>query len=229
MRRLVWVIFGMILASGLGGCASTEVAPPPAPAALQKQPTYYYVAAVELNLKEAPDPAARDRNVVRLNEKVEELASAKGWFQVSAADGRSGWASSKYFSVRPVTSLYVAKKGACLRAAPNDQGKPVCKLQVNDLVKIRDPQPQNWVEVTVERTRSTGWVEVKNLSKEPMVIAKRSPRRRGPAKTAKKGEAGAQKENVASEGPLAPVAPVAPEAPEAPEAGSPAPATPEAL
>ena len=211
MRRFVLVAIGMVLSFGLWGCATKEVAPPPPPAVSQKLPNYYYVASAELNLKEAPEDSAKDKSVVRLNEKVEEVGRSGGWFQVSTADGRSGWASSKYLVVRPVTSLYVSKKGICLRAAPDEKSKAVCNLQVNDLVKIMDPRPQNWVEVSVERTKSKGWLEVKNLSKDPLVVSKRSPKRKKQSKGTKKGEEEAPKDKMA------------------PATESPAPSAPEAL
>jgi SH3-like domain-containing protein len=210
MRRFALVVIGMALIFGLWGCATVEVAQPPPPAPRQKLPTYYYVGAIELQLKEAPDNSAKDKVLVRLNEKVEKVEGSGGWFQVSTADGRSGWASSKYFELKPVTNLYVSNKGIYLRAAPDEKSKEVCKLQVNDLIKIMDPRPQNWVEVSVERTKSKGWLEVKNLSKDPMAVSKRTLKRKEPAKS-NKGEAEASKDEAA------------------PAAGSPVPSAPEAL
>lgn len=214
MKRFLVVAMGIALNFWVWGCATPEVSRTPLPAVSQKMPNHYYVASPELNLKEAPDNSAKDKNVVRLNEKLEEIQMIGGWFQVSTADGRSGWASSKYLAIKPVTSLYISKNGLCLRAAPDEKSREVCKLRVNDLVKITDPQPQNWVEVSVERTKSKGWLEVKNLSKDPLVIAKRATKRRGQSRATKKRTGDAPEGNAV---------------PAAPAAESPDPSAPESL
>jgi uncharacterized protein YgiM (DUF1202 family) len=171
MFRNCLVAIGMALSFGFYGCATVEVAKPVPPAARQKLPTYYYVGVSELNLKETPDKGGKDKAMVRLNEKVEKAEGAPGgWFMVSTDDGRSGWVISKDLELKPVTNLYVSKKGIWLRAAPDGKSEEVCKLQVNDQVKILDPRPQNWVQVSVERTKSKGWLEVKNLAKDPVAF-----------------------------------------------------------
>jgi uncharacterized protein YgiM (DUF1202 family) len=186
MFRNYFVAIGMALSFGFYACATVEVAKPPPPAPRQKIPTYYYVGVSELNLKETPDKAGKDKTLVRLNEKVEkEEGASGGWFMVRSSDGRSGWAISKDLELKPVTNLYVAKKGIRLRAAPDDKSKEVAKLQVNDQVKILDPRPQNWVEVSVERTKTKGWLEVKNLAKDPVLF----PRdKKGSGKAKKKDQ-----------------------------------------
>ncbi|MCG2771388.1 MAG: SH3 domain-containing protein [Desulfobacterales bacterium] len=162
----------MALSFGFYGCATIEVAKPPPPAPRQKLPIYYYVGVSELNLKETPDKGSKDKALVKLNEKVEKTEGAPGgWFLVSTDDGRSGWATSKYLELKPVTNLYVSKNGICLRAAPDGKSEEVCNLKVNDQVKILDPRPQNWVQVSVERTKAKGWIEVKNLAKSPVTFS----------------------------------------------------------
>ena len=173
MFRYCLVAIGMVLSFWVYGCATVEVAKPPPPAPRQKLPTYYYVGVSELNLKETPDKGGKDKALVRLNEKVEKSDGASGgWFMVSTDDGRSGWAISKDLELKPVTNLFVSKKGISLRAAPDGKSEEVCKLQVNDQVKILDPRPQNWVQVSVERTKAKGWLEVKNLAKNPVAFSR---------------------------------------------------------
>jgi uncharacterized protein YgiM (DUF1202 family) len=146
------------------------------------------VGVIELDLKVNPDEDSDDKAIVRLNEKVEKTDSGKGgWFLVTTADGRSGWASSRYFELKPVTDLYVSKGGLSLRSAPDAKSKAVCKLRKNDQVKLLDPQPQNWVEVTVERAKSKGWLEVKNLSR---TLAAPAPRKKGIKEKSVKDEGG---------------------------------------
>jgi uncharacterized protein YgiM (DUF1202 family) len=208
MFRYYMVAIGIALSFGVYGCATIEVAKPPPPAPRQKIPTYYYVGVSELNLKETPDKGGKDKALVRLNEKVEkEEGASGGWFMVRTSDGRSGWASSKDLELKPVTNLYVSKKGICLRAAPDDKSKEVSKLQVNDLVKILDPRPQNWVEVSVERTKTKGWLEVKNLAKGPVPLPGYK-KRSGKVKKKDQEEAPADKPAKGIERP----APSAPEA-----------------
>ena len=152
------------LALTISSCATPEVAkpPPPAPRVIR---TYYYVGAVELSLKAQPGEHSADKAVVRLNEKVEKTETSKeGWFLVNTADGRSGWASSRYFKLRPVTDLFIAKWGLRLRRAPNAGSKSLGKLRKNDQVQILNPHPRDWVEIMVPRLGKKGWVEVKYLS-----------------------------------------------------------------
>jgi uncharacterized protein YgiM (DUF1202 family) len=186
----------MVLAWGFSGCAPTEVAkpaPPPPPEVIK---TYYYVGAIELDLKASPGEDSADKATVRLNEKVEKTETSKeGWFLVTTADGRSGWASSRHFELRPITDLYVAKWGVSLRSAPDARSKAVCKLRKNDQVKILDPRPQNWVEVAVGRAKSQGWVEVKNLSRT--VVATRRHRQKVKEKSTPEADAEAPKEKTA--------------------------------
>ena len=198
----------MALALALSSCAEVEVAKPPPPTPRQTLPTYYYVGAIELDLKVSPDEDSDDKAIVRLNEKVEKMESGKGgWFLVTTADGRSGWASSRYFELKPVTELYVSKWGLSLRSAPDAKSKAVCKLQKNYKVNILDPRPQNWVEVMVERTKSKGWLEVKNLSRT--VVADQG-RKKGKDKSTK--DAG---EEAPKDKPVPPEAAPQPSAPEA--------------
>jgi uncharacterized protein YgiM (DUF1202 family) len=186
----------MALALAISSCATVEVAKPPPPAPRQKIPVYYYVGAIALDLKANPGEDSDDKAIVRLNEKVEKTETSKeGWFLVTTADGRSGWASSRYFELRPITNLYISKWGLSLRSAPDAKSKAVAKLRKNDQVKILDPRPQNWVEVTVERIKSQGWVEVKNLSRT--LVATRHHRQKSKDKSTKEAGEEAPKEKPA--------------------------------
>lgn len=185
----------MALALAVSNCAEVEVAKPPPPAPRQIMLTYYYVGAIKLDLKAKPEENSTDKAIVRLNEKVEKTESSdKGWFLVNTPDGRSGWASSRYFELRPVTDFYVSRWGLSLRSAPDAKSKAVCKLRKNDQVKILDPQPQNWVEVMVKRTNRKGWVEVKNLSRTLVVTRHR---KRAKDKSTKEASEEVQKEKPA--------------------------------
>jgi uncharacterized protein YgiM (DUF1202 family) len=185
----------MALALAVSNCAQVEVAKPPPPAPRPEIRTFYYVGAIELGLKAHPVEESADKAIVRLNEKVEKTESSKeGWFLVNTPDGRSGWASSRYFELRPITDLYISKWGLSLRSAPEAKSKAVCKLRKNDQVKILDPQPKNWVEVKVQRTKNRGWVEVKNLSRT--LVATRH-RRRSKGKSAKEAGEEGQKDKSA--------------------------------
>ena len=207
MFRYLSLALSLALALAVSHCAEVEVAKPPPPTPRKILPTYYYVGEVELDLKVNPDEDSDDKSVVRLNEKVEKTESSEnGWFLVHTADGRSGWASSRYFELRPITDLFVAKWGVRLRSTPDAKGKTVCKLRKNDQVKILNPQAKNWVEVSVARTKDKGWVEVKNLSRT--MVATRH-RRRSKEKSGKEG---------GEEAPKAKPAPVKVAPPSAPKA-----------
>ena len=205
MLRPGIMVIGMALYLGLWGCAQIEVAKPPPPAPREIIPVYFYVGTGELNLKDGPDEESENKSLVRLNEKVQEIKKGTGgWFMVSTEDGRTGWASSRYLELKPVTNLYVAKTGACLRTAPDLNSQKVGQLRVNDQVKLLDPKPRSWVEVAAERTKDKGWLEVKYLSKEAVVFKQYR-------KKAKKGkETDKAKEGVAKEGPAPRRAPSAP-------------------
>lgn len=196
-----------VVGLGLWGCATAgpTVVSPPVERAL-----YYYVGAKELDLHTAADPQSSVSATVTLNERVQKTdQSPTGWFLVQAADGRSGWASERYFKLDPVTDFYVAKWGVRLRAAADNKAKAVSKLRLNDSVKLLDPNPrQGWVQVVVERNQSTGWIELRNLSKDRVVVRRRI--RRAPATP------GAAAEEATKE--------AAEEAPETPSLLTPAPA-----
>ena len=195
MLRSGIIALSMALAVALSGCAEVEVAKPPPPPPRKIIPVYYYVGAIELDLKARPGEDSADKATVRLNERVEKTESSQeGWFLVTTADGRSGWASSRYFELRPVTNLFIARWGLRLRSNPNASSQAVCKLRKNDQVKILDPQPRNWVKVTVNRNQKQGWVEVKNLSRTLVVT---HHRRRAREKSSKEAEEEAPKKKPA--------------------------------
>jgi uncharacterized protein YgiM (DUF1202 family) len=180
MVRFVGVILSLGLVLGLWGCATTETAPVAPPRAEPK--VFYYVGAMDLALKNAPDAASSDVGRVTLNERVEQLQRSANWFQVRTADGRTGWANEKYLALRPVSDLYVRRWGLRLKASPADSAKGVARLRLNDRAKLLEQNSQGWAKVTVDRTQSTGWLELKNLSVDRVVVRRFRRARTGPAK-----------------------------------------------
>ncbi|RLA89967.1 MAG: hypothetical protein DRG58_03585 [Deltaproteobacteria bacterium] len=170
----------------LGGCATATPTPVAAPV---ERALYYYVGAKELDLRQDPNPQSDVTATVTLNERVEKTdQSSEGWFKVVTADGRSGWASEKYFKLDEVTDFYVNRWGRRLRTTPNVKAQAVTKLRLNDQVKLLDPHPQQgWVRVQVQRDQSQGWLELRDLSLDRVVV-RRTIRRAAPAGSTK-GEA----------------------------------------
>jgi uncharacterized protein YgiM (DUF1202 family) len=162
MRRLTWVFLVMGMASGLWGCAASEPVKVAAP--VEERPTFYYVGAMELSLKSAPDPASSDTGQLSLNDRVQQLKRQGSWFLVRSDDGRQGWANDRDLKLRPVTDLYVRRWGVRLRGAPQEGGKSLGRLRANDQVTLVDKDSQGWARVTASRLNATGWVQLKDLS-----------------------------------------------------------------
>ncbi len=198
MHRWRFMILAGALALWLWGCASPEparVAPPPVDTRV-----HYFVGRLGVSLKSAPDPGSSDVAPVALNERVESLErGAAGWFQVRTADGRQGWISDRYLKIDPVTQLYVRRWGARLREAPESRGKTIVRMRVNDQVKLVDQQPGDWVKVTVERTQNTGWVEMRDLSLDRVVLRARKRKPAAPGTPAEAAEEAAAEEAAPEE------------------------------
>jgi uncharacterized protein YgiM (DUF1202 family) len=199
-------MFSLALSLGVWGCAAPEparVAPP------VETPVQFYLGALDLHLKSAPDPGSQDGARVSLNERVQSLErGAGGWFLVRAADGRQGWVSDKFLKVDPVTNLYVRRWGAKLQATPDDRGKTLQRLRANDEIQLLDPQPKDFARVTLGRTQDTGWVKVDDLSMARVVVKARKRRVAAPAGSSRAAEEA--EESQAEEAADAPVAPAKP-------------------
>lgn len=180
MVRCVCLVLCLGLVLGAWGCATTETAKVAAPR--EEPKVFYYVGAMDLALKSAPDPNSSDVGRVTLNEKVEQLQRSANWFQVRTADGRTGWANEKYLTLRPVADLYVRRWGVNLKASPAGSAKSVTRTRINDRVKLLEKGSQGWARVTVDRTQSTGWLELKDLSVERVVVRRVRRAKAGPAK-----------------------------------------------
>lgn len=190
-------LLGMVLALAVWGCATATVpVAPPRP----EIKSYFYIGMVELDLKSLPDPASSDAAKVSLNERVEMLERGPaGWMLVRTADGRQGWANEKFLKIDPVTDLYVRRWGLRLRATPDNRGKTVARLRANDQVKLLDLNPHGWAQVVVQRTQSTGWLELNNLSVDQVVVRvrKRRPATKEGAKEAASEEAAPEEAEAA--------------------------------
>jgi SH3-like domain-containing protein len=163
----LWGALGL----GVWGCATPG--PTVAPTPVERE-AYFYVGAKELDLRTAPEPQSSVSAQVTLNERVKKIdQSPKGWFKVETADGRTGWASEKYFKLDQVLDFYVSR-WVRLRAAPDNRAKSVARLRVNDQVKLLDPHPrQGWAQVQAQRDQQTGWIELRYLSLDRVVVRRR--------------------------------------------------------
>jgi uncharacterized protein YgiM (DUF1202 family) len=167
----------LVMVLGLIGCAAGKVEV--AEVKREEIKVYFYVGAEELNLKKAPDHGSADAEKVKLNERVERLEyGGAGWFLVRTEDGRQGWIIDRYLKVHPVSEFFVRRSGVPLKAEPEERSKTLSRLRTNEQVKLLQQTPEGWAEVTVARTQETGWLEMRNLSVERVVIR---PVRRRPA------------------------------------------------
>lgn len=165
LRRLFLLI---ILVGGVWGCATAE--PVKVETAPVERATFFYVGAMELALKSAPDPGSSTTATVSLNERVQQLERQGSWFQVRAEDGRQGWANDRDLDLRPKTDLYVRRWGVSLKAEPQGSSKSLARLRANDQVSLQDKNPQGWAKITVARTGNTGWLELKDLSLSKVAV-----------------------------------------------------------
>lgn len=104
-------------------------------------------------------------------------------------------APSRWTQLSSAPIMYVRRSGLRLREAPERRARSIERLRVNDQVKLLEQNPQGWARVGVERTRRTGWIEMRYLS--PTRVAYRPKRKpaapKGAEEASEKGE-GAQVE-----------------------------------
>ncbi|HZE21381.1 MAG TPA: SH3 domain-containing protein [Desulfobaccales bacterium] len=226
MKISRWMALGLVLGLGLWGCATggttTVTEAPPV-----KQPVYYYVGGLNVNLKSTPDSHGKDTGRLTVNERVEMVKRSASWFLVQAPDGSQGWVSEQYLSLQPVTDFYVRRWGR-LRSAPESRSKSLARIRVNEQVKLLETNQSGWARVTVARTGKTGWIETDNLSTRKVAVRRYRRPSKGTAKTGSAEEGAA----TAGEAPASKVTPSGPgpkaaEAAETPPA-KPAPAKPKA-
>jgi hypothetical protein len=176
LRGLRILLAAFLLA--LNGCAGSESIPPLPHLEI---PVYYYVGALELNLKATPDAAGANGARVQLNERVQSLKRQGAWFLVRTAGGQEGWANDRDLSLEPVNQLYVRRWGVHLRQTPGDRAATVERLRINDQVKILEQNPHGWTQVTVARTGNTGWLKSPDLSLDRVSVPPPVKRRNPPA------------------------------------------------
>ena len=198
LRRLFLLI---ILAGGVWGCATAEPAARVEPAPVERA-TFFYVSAMELPLKSAPDPGSSTTATASLNDRVQQLERQGSWFQVRTADGRQGWANDRDLSLSPTTGLFVRRWGVSLRAEPQGGSKSLARLRANDQVTLQDKNPQGWAKITVARTGNTGWLELKDLSLSKVAVRRVTRPKSGAATSAP--EEAAEPEVTAPPAPAAP-------------------------
>ncbi len=158
----------MPLVLGLWGCATAE--PVKVETAPVERATFFYVGAMELPLKSAPEPGSSTTATVSLNERVQQLERRGSWFQVRAEDGRQGWANDRDLNLNPQKDLYVRRWGVSLKSEPQGSSKSLARLRANDQVTLQDKNTQGWAKITVARTGNTGWLELKNLSLSKVAV-----------------------------------------------------------
>ena len=174
------ILLSIFMVLALWGCATPE---PVKVTPAKEIKSSFYVGAMELTLKKAADSQSADAARLTLNEQVELVEKGPaGWLLVRATDGRQGWANEKYLNLRPLSDFYVRRWGTLLRGTPEDRGKTLAKLRLNDQVRLLNLNAQGWAQVEVGRIQNTGWVELKNLSTGKVVV------RRRPATPSKAGE-----------------------------------------
>jgi uncharacterized protein YgiM (DUF1202 family) len=172
------ILFGFL---GVWGCSTTGPAPSPPPPRAQI-PVYYYIGALEMSLKQAPDPTSNDVTTVRLNERVEMVKRRGSWFLVRTAGGQEGWANERNLKLARVSELYISRGGVRLYRTPSQGAATAGWLRVNDLVKLQKLNvQQGWAQVTVSRTQTTGWVQMKDLSLQRVTVYRRVRRPVQPA------------------------------------------------
>lgn len=175
--KKLWILLAALFLA-LEGCAQPAPAPVPAPREIV---TYYYIGALDLNLKSTPDPSGANVAVVRLNDRVQSLERQGAWFLVRTAGGQEGWANERDLKLDPVSQLYVRRGGALLRQAPADQAGTLERLRVNDQVKILEQNESGWIRVSVARTRNNGWLKSQDLSLDQVSVPHPVKRRRLPS------------------------------------------------
>jgi len=192
MNNIRLIALSVVLGLGLWGCATGETAKVEAPPV--ERTTYYYVKAMNVSLKSAPNADSSDTGKANINEQVQVLKRSGGWFQVQAKDGSQGWINDRDLALQPVDEFYVRRWGR-LRSAPESRSKSVARLRVNDRVKLLEANPGGWARVTVDPTGNTGWIELDNLSTSKVAVRRYRRTSKGSAKTdeAEEGPAAAEK------------------------------------
>jgi uncharacterized protein YgiM (DUF1202 family) len=186
MNNRRWMVLCMVLGLGLWGCATAETARVEAPPV--ERPTSYYVGAMEVSLKSAPNPDSSDTGKVTINQQVKTVKRSGAWFLVQANDGSQGWVNDRDLALQPVADFYVRRWGR-LRSAPQSGSKSIARIRVNDRVKLLETNPGGWARVTVDRTGNTGWVELDNLSTSKVAVRRYRRPSKGAAKTGEAEEA----------------------------------------
>jgi uncharacterized protein YgiM (DUF1202 family) len=161
----------------LGGCATPAPTPVSTPSQIQ---TYYYVGALEFNLKATPGSAGANGARVRLNERVQSLERRGAWFLVRTTGGQEGWANERDLTLEPISQLYVRRGRVHLREAPDDRAGTLERLRANDQVKVLEQNDQGWTRVTVARTGNTGWVKSPDLSLDRVAVRRPAKKRSQP-------------------------------------------------
>jgi uncharacterized protein YgiM (DUF1202 family) len=133
-------LFLLIMVWGLWGCATGTVAPTAMPPR-EDIKVYYYVAAQELNLKSAPSDDSPDIGKVRFNERVEKVERGPaGWFLVRSGDGRQGWISEQYLTVKPASEP-VPVEQVVIRPVRRRPARPVKETTEKVTIKTEEPEP----------------------------------------------------------------------------------------
>jgi uncharacterized protein YgiM (DUF1202 family) len=210
MNGLTRLLILMSFVLGLWGCATAE--PVTVATAPVEQATYFYVGAMELPLKSAPEAGSSTAATVSLNERVQQMERKGGWFQVRTEDGRQGWANDRDLSLTPHKELYVRRWGVSLKSEPQGSSKSLGRLRANDQATLQDRNSQGWAKITVARTGKTGWLEFKNLSLTKVRVRRVTRPRKG---TSTAEEAVAPEESTPAAAPSA-LGPKAAEAAPAP-------------
>jgi len=195
MDRLTRLVILLSLGLGLWGCATAE--PVKVSTAPVERATFFYVGAMELPLKSAPEPGSSTAATLNLNDRVQQMERRGSWFLVRSEDGRQGWANDRDLDLRPVTELYVRRWGAALKSEPQGSSKSLARLRANDQVTLVEKRPQGWAKITVARTGASGWLELKDLSLSKVAV-RRVIRRSGSGAPAAEEPAAATPETPAA-------------------------------
>jgi len=201
------------LVLGLWGCATPE--PVKVETAPVERATFFYVGAMELPLKSAPEPGSSTAATVTLNERVQQVERRGSWFLVRSEDGRQGWANDRDLDLRPVSDLYVRRWGVSLRSEPQGSSKSLARLRTNDQVTLVEKNPQGWAKITVARTGNTGWLELKDLSLNKVAVRRVIRAKSGAGAAAPEAEETVESGATTPEAPPASPGVLAPKAAEA--------------
>lgn len=136
-----------------------------APAAAPAKVTYRYVTT-PLNLREKGTTSSKSLMVLKKGEKVKLLAAGTTWSNVQAANGKKGWAGTKYLSTKapasPAPPAVEVKKGYStvdslnVRQNSGTSYKVVTTLKKNEEVQVYSSK-DNWLNVKTTKGIK-GWV-----------------------------------------------------------------------